>query len=176
MFDPQHLEGARPELVQSMFKIGRKAAELERTKLQSEIRKEKSELRQKKLEKRVKMAKEGQEKRGEVKIPKYTEMEADDEDIEDLEELLDEQVQGKKHKTMLLYSALGKDEFVTGSKDRKSRLDARQKQIAAAEKDKDDDDDEEEMEEERLRRETVQLQSELQKTERAAAAAHNKIE
>ena len=98
------------------------------------------------------MAKEGQGKRGEVKIPKYMEMEADDEEIEDLEELLDEPVQGKKRKTLSLYSALGKDEFVTGSKDRKSRLDARQKRIAVAEKDKDDDDDdddEEETEEER---------------------------
>ena len=45
MFDPQHLQGARPELVQSMFKIGRKAAELVRTKLQSEICKEESEIR-----------------------------------------------------------------------------------------------------------------------------------
>ena len=33
VFDPQHLQGARPELVQSMFKIGQKAAELKRTKL-----------------------------------------------------------------------------------------------------------------------------------------------
>ena len=102
-------------------------------------------------------------------------MEAEEEEIEDLEELLDEPVRGKKHKTMSLYSALGKDEFVTGSKDQKSRLDARQKRIAAVEKDRDDD-DEEETEEQRLKRETVQLQSELQKTERAAAAAHNKIE
>ena len=158
-----------------MFKIGWKAAELERTKLQSKIQKEKSELRRKKLENRLKMAKEGQGKQGEVKIPKHTEMEADEEEIEDLEELLDEPVQGKKRKMMSLYSALGKDEFVTGSKDRKSRLDARQKRIAVAEKDNDDD-DEEETEEERLRREMVQLQSELQKTERAAVAAHNKIE
>ena len=167
VFDPQHLQGARPELVQSMFKIGRKAAELERTKLQSKIQRQQSELRQKHLENRLKMAsKEGQGKRGVVKNPKYTKMEADDEEIEDLEELLDEPVQGKKRKTQSLYSALGKDEFVTGSKDRKSRLDARQKRIAAAEKDKDDDDDdEEETEEERLRRETIQLQSELQKTE-----------
>ena len=44
VFDPQHLQGARPELVQSMFKIGRKAAELERTKLQSEIQRQQSEL------------------------------------------------------------------------------------------------------------------------------------
>ena len=44
VFDPQHLQGARPELVQSMFKIGWKAAELKRTKLQSEIQREQSEL------------------------------------------------------------------------------------------------------------------------------------
>ena len=54
-------------------------------------------------------------------------MEADDEEIEDLEELLDKPVQGKKCKTQSLYLVLGKDEFVTGSKDHKSRLDARQK-------------------------------------------------
>ena len=70
-----------------------------------------------------------------------------------MEELLDEPVQGKKCKMMSLYSALGKNEFVTGSKDQKSRLDARQKRIAAAEKDRDDD--EEETEEQRLKRETV---------------------
>ena len=45
MFDPQHLKGSSTELVQSMFKIGRKAAELERQKLQTEIRKEESEIR-----------------------------------------------------------------------------------------------------------------------------------
>ena len=44
MFDPQHLQGASSELVQLMFKIGQKAAELERAKLQSEIQKEQSEL------------------------------------------------------------------------------------------------------------------------------------
>ena len=158
-----------------MFKIGRKAAELERTKLQSKIQRQQSELRQKCLENRLKMAKKGQGKQGEFKIPKHTKTEADEEEIEDLEELLDEPEGGKKRKTMSLYSALGKDEFVTGSKDRKSRLEARQKQKAVAEKDRDDD-DEEEMEEQRLKRETVQLQSELQKTEGAAAAAQNKIE
>ena len=164
MFDPQHLQGARPELVKSMFKIGRKAAELERTKLQSKIQRQQSELRQKRLENRLKTAKKGQGKGGEFEIPKHTKTEADEEEIEDLEELLDEPVQGKKRKMMSLYSALGKDEFVMGSKDRKSRLDARQKRIAAAEKDRDDV-DEEETEEQRLKKETVQLQSELQKTE-----------
>ena len=43
------------------------------------------------------------------------------------------------------------------------------------EKDRDDD-DEEETEEQRIKRETVQLQSELQKTEQAMAAAQDKIE
>ena len=49
MFDPQHLKGASTELVQSMFKIGRKAAELERKKLQTEIRKEESEIRRREV-------------------------------------------------------------------------------------------------------------------------------
>ena len=40
---------------------------------------------------------------------------------------MEEPVRGKKRKTMSLYSELGKDEFDTGSKDRQSRLDARQK-------------------------------------------------
>ena len=44
MFDP-HLEGASSDLVQSMFQVCWKAAELERVKLQMEIQKEKSELR-----------------------------------------------------------------------------------------------------------------------------------
>ena len=52
MFDLQHLEGASLDLVQSMFQVGRKAAELERVKLQTEIQKEKSELQRKNLEKR----------------------------------------------------------------------------------------------------------------------------
>ena len=45
VFDPQHLKGASTELVQSMFRIGRKATELERQKLQTEICKEESEIR-----------------------------------------------------------------------------------------------------------------------------------
>ena len=70
MFDPQHLQGARPELVQLMFKIGRKAAELGRMKLQSEIHKEEREIRQKKLEKRVQMASSRGTKGGHMKSPK----------------------------------------------------------------------------------------------------------
>ena len=56
VFDPQHLQGASLDLVRSMFQVGRKAAELERVKLQAEIQKEKSEIRRKKLESRLKMA------------------------------------------------------------------------------------------------------------------------
>ena len=48
VFDPQHLKGSSTELVQSLFRIGRKAAELERQKFQTEIRKEESEKRRKK--------------------------------------------------------------------------------------------------------------------------------
>ena len=65
-----------------------------------------------------------------------------------------------------MYSALGKDEFITGSKDHKHRLDTRQKWIAAAEVERADDDEEEEEEEaekERLERETKQLQSQLRR-------------
>ena len=56
VFDPQHLKGVSSGLVWSVFQVGRKAAELERVKLQMEIQKEKSEIRRKKLEKRLKMA------------------------------------------------------------------------------------------------------------------------
>ena len=45
MFDPKHLVGASSDLVQSVVKVGRKAAELEWVKLQTEIIKGKSELR-----------------------------------------------------------------------------------------------------------------------------------
>ena len=51
VFDPKHLKGASSDLVRSMFQVGRKAAELEREKLQMEIQKQKSEIRRKKLEK-----------------------------------------------------------------------------------------------------------------------------
>ena len=47
MFDPKHLEGASSDLVRCMVKVGHKAAELERVKLQTEIQKERSEIRQK---------------------------------------------------------------------------------------------------------------------------------
>ena len=78
MFEPQHLQGASTELVQSMFKIGRKAAELKRQKLQAEIQKEKSELQRKKLEKWVKMASGKGTMGGHMKSPKQ---ENDDDDF-----------------------------------------------------------------------------------------------
>ena len=180
VFDAQHLKGASSRLVQSMFQIGRKAAELERSKLQSEIQKKQSELREKRLQKRLDMAsKEPSKGPGPVKNPKRAKTEPEEEEAEDLEELMEEPTQPRRRKTPSVYSALGKDEFITESKDRKSRLDARQKRIAAAEADKEDEDhdnEEEETEKERLERETKQLQSELQKAEKAAAAARDKKE
>ena len=67
MFEPRHLQGASTELVQSMFKIGRTAAQLERQKLQTEIQKEQSERRRKRLEKRLKMASKAGGKGGPAK-------------------------------------------------------------------------------------------------------------
>ena len=63
-----------------MFQIGRKAAELERTKLQSEIQRRQRELQQKCLENRLKMASKGP---GAVKNPKHAKTEAEEEEIED---------------------------------------------------------------------------------------------
>ena len=48
-----------------MFQVGRKAAELERTKLQTEIQGGRSEIRRQQLEKRVEMA----NKRGDRSVP-----------------------------------------------------------------------------------------------------------
>ena len=114
------------------------------------------------------------------KDPKHAKVEAEEEEIEDLEELLEKPASGTTRKTPWVYSVPGKDEFITGSKDRKHRLDARQKRIAAAKAEKadddDDDDDEEEMEKERLEREMKQLQSQLQKAEHTEALAHDKEE
>ena len=129
MFDPQHLRGARPELVQSMFKIGWKAAELERTKLQSEIQKEKSELRRKKLENRLKMSGKAGDRGSSVKNPKKPKRELDDDDDDFLDDLVAETGQDKKQPS---YSQLKPGGFVTKGTDRKTRLDQRQARIAAA--------------------------------------------
>ena len=108
MFDPQHLQGARPELVQSMFKIGWKAAELERTKLQSEIQKERSKLRRKRLEKRLKMSSGRGTKGGRMKSPKQ---EDDDDDF------LEDLVVDSDLKKPATYSTLKPGGFVTKAGD-----------------------------------------------------------
>ena len=63
--------------------------------------------------------------------------------------------------------------FVMTGTDRKSRLDQRQERIAAA-AGKPDDDEEDEAEQERLEREANELSSQLKKTERVEAQAHDK--
>ena len=80
MFDPQLLEGASSDLVRSMFQVGRKAAELERRKLQSEIQKEKNEICRKRLENRLKMSDRAGGKGSPAKNPKKTKREPDDDD------------------------------------------------------------------------------------------------
>ena len=88
MFDPKHLAGASSDLVQSMVKVGRKAAQLERVKLQMEIIKEQSELRPKRLENRLKMSNKAGGKGGLAKNPKKTRQEPDDNDDDFLEDLV----------------------------------------------------------------------------------------
>ena len=162
MFDPQHLEGASSDLVRSMFQVGRKAAELKRTKLQSEIRKEESELRRKRLEKRVKMASSRGTKGSRIKNPKK---EDDDDDF--LEDLVAES-DPKKPKKPTTYANLKLGGFVTKAEDRKGRL---KKRRAKQETKDNDDDDDEETEQEKLEREAGELTSQLKKAERAEAQA-----
>ena len=128
-----------------MFKIGRKAAELERTKLQSEIQKEKSELRRKKLENRLKMSGKAGGQGGLARNPKKTKRELDD-DNDSLDDLVTEMGQDKGQPS---YSKLEPGGFVTKGADRKTRLDQRQVRIAAA-AGKPDEGQEEETEQERL--------------------------
>ena len=111
-----------------MFKIGWKAAELERTKLQSEIQKEKSKLRRKKLEKMLKMAGKAGGRSSPAKNPKNTKRELDDDD-----DLLDDLVtETELDKRQPSYSQLALGGFMTKGADRKTRLDKRQARIAAA--------------------------------------------
>ena len=70
VFDLQHLQGASSDLVRSMFQVGHKVAELERTELQMEIQKEKSEIQRRQLENQLKMAGKGGGRGGPVKNPK----------------------------------------------------------------------------------------------------------
>ena len=99
-----------------MFKIGRKAAELERTKLQSEIQKEKSELRRKKLENRLKMSGKAGGRSGPAKNPKKMKWEPDDEN-DFLDDLVTETGQDKRQPS---YSKLEPGGFVTKGADRKT--------------------------------------------------------
>ena len=151
-----------------MFQVGRKAAQLERTKLQSEIRKEQSEIRRRTLQKRIKMASSGK-KGGPTKNPRKQEEDDDDDVLEDL--VVD------SNKKAVSYSSLTPGGFVTKKEDRGGRLTDRRARIAAREKDDDDDDDDdEENEKEKLERETRELQSELQKAERAVQKARDQEE
>ena len=151
-----------------MFQVGRKAAELEHQKLQTEIQKEKSELRRKKLEKHVQMASSKDTKGGRMKSPKI-----EDDDDNFLEDL----VVDSDPKKPTMYSNLKTGGFAMKAKDRKGRLEKRRAKMEMAKDDDDDNnDDDEEMEKQQLERETRELESELRKTERAAEKARDKEE
>ena len=83
MFDTKHLAGPSSDLVQCMVKVGRKAVELERVKLQTEIQKERNEIRRKRLQNRLKMASKAGGKGGPAKSPKKAKREPDLDDKDD---------------------------------------------------------------------------------------------
>ena len=167
MFDPKHLAGASSDLVRSMVKVGHKAAELERVKLQMEIIKEQSKLRRKRLENRLKMSGKAGSKGGPAKIPKKTKWEPDDDD----DDLLDDLVVDKETAKQPSYSTLKPGGFVTKAEDRKERLEKRR--VKKKDNDKADD-DREETEQEKLEREAGELSSQLKKAERVEAQARRK--
>ena len=173
MFDPKHLAGASSDLVQSMVKVGRKAAELERVKLQTEIIKGKSELRRKRLENRVRMASKAGGKGGPAKKKVKREPDpVDDDDDDFLEDLV---TTTETDKGQPSYSTLEPGGFVTKGADRKSRLDKRHAKIAAAAGKPDEGEGEiEETAQEQLEREAGELTSQLKKAERAEAQAQEK--
>ena len=152
-----------------MFKIGRKAAELKRMKLQSEIQKEKSELRRKKLENKLKMSGKAGGRGSLARNPKKMKWEPDDDD-DLLDDLVTETGEDKRQPSN---SKLEPGGFVTKGADRKTPLDQRQVRIAAA-AGKPDESQEEEMEQERLEQEADELTSQLKKAERAEAQAWEK--
>ena len=155
-----------------MFQVGCKAAELERTKLQTEIQKEKSEIRRKKLENQLKMAGKAGGRGRPVKNPKKTKTKQEEDDEDWLDDLV---VDTDKWQTS--YSNLEPGGFMTKGSNRKSRLDQRHARIAAAAGEPDDDDNEEdETEQERLEREANKLSSQLKKAERAEAQVRDKDE
>ena len=172
MFDPKHLTGASSDLVQSMVKVGRKAAELEWVKLQTEIQKEKSEIRRKRLENKLKMSKDGG-KGGLTKKtvkPEPKPMEDDDDNV--LEDLV---TTTETDKGQPSYSTLEPGGLVMKGTDRKSRLDKRHTKIAAAAgKPEEAEGEKEETEQEKLEREAGELTSQLKRAERAEAQAQEK--
>ena len=171
MFDPKHLTGASSDLVKSMVKVGRKAAELERVKLQTEIQKEKSVIRRKRLENRLKMSKVG-DKGGPAKKKLKQETEPIDDDDDFLEDLV---TTTETDKGQPSYSTLELGGFVTKGTDRKSRLDKRHVKIAAAAgKPEEAEGDVEETAQKQLEREAEELTSQLKKAELAEAQALEK--
>ena len=173
MFDPKHLAGASSDLVQSMVKVCRKAAELEQVKLQTEIIQGKSELRQKGLENRVRMASKAGGKGGPAKKKVKWEPDPVDDDNNDfLEDLV---TTTETDKGQPSYSTLEPAGFVTQGADRKSRLDKQHAKIAAVAGKPDEGEGEiEEMAQEQLEREASELTSQLKKAERAEAQAQEK--
>ena len=162
------MEGASSELVQSMFKISRKATELECQKLQVEIPKEKSELQRKKLEKCVQMASSRDTKGGHTKSLK---IEDDDDDI------LEDLVVASNPKKLTTYSNLEPRCFVMKAENQKGRLEKRRAKIEMAKDDDDDNDkDDDATKKEQLEREIRELQSKLRKIEKAAEKARDKEE
>ena len=106
--------------MQSMVKVGRKAAELEGAKLQTEIQKEKSEIRRKQLENKLKMSKAGGKGGPAKKKVKREPEPIDDDDDDYLEDLV---TTTETDKGQLSYSTMEPGGFVTKGTDRKSRLD-----------------------------------------------------
>ena len=159
-------------MVQSMVKVGRKAAELERVKLQTEIQREKSEIRRKRLENKLKMSKVG-DKGGPAKKKVKQEKEPIDDDDDFLEDLVTTTEMDKGQPS---YSTLEPGGFVTKGTDRKSRLDKRHVKIAAAAgKPEEAEGDVEDMAQKQLEREAEELTSQLKKAERAEAQALERI-
>ena len=164
MFDAKHLAGASSDLVRCMVKVGRKAAELERVKLQMEIQKERSEIRRKRLQNRLKMASKAGGKGGPAKNPKKAKREPDPDDKDDDNFLEDLVTSAETDKGQPSYSTLEPGGFVTKGADRKTRLDKRHAKIAAA-TGKPDEGKIEETEQEKLEREASELTSQLKKAE-----------
>ena len=134
-----------------MVKVGRKAAELERVKLQTEIQKEKSKIRQKRLENKLKMSKEGGKGGPAKKKVKLEPEPIEDDDDNVLEGLV---TTTETDKGQPSYSTLEPGGFVMKGTDRKSRLDKRHAKIAAAAgKREEAEGDIEEMAQEQLERE-----------------------